>query len=135
MSGKEWDNIISWVLKVLVVPVAIYLIKLRDMVLKSSDRLDAHDKLFADLIAQVSELKKNRTADLIEYNAALTTARSLDSMMDNKLKVFFAEAALARKQDYQELEKTINNLNQTLGRLDTSMGYVVEDVKELKEKR
>jgi len=132
MSAEEW---ISWVLKLLVVPVSAYLIRLRDTVLKSSDRLDKKQLEIKTLNEKVSMLEKNRSSDLIEYNAALTTARSLDSMMDNKLKVFFTEAALARRQDYQELEKTINQLNQTLTKLDTSMGYVVEDVKELKGKR
>jgi len=129
------EDIVSWILKVAVVPLFIGLIQARDSIRDNRrDIKDAAERL-GKLEAKSAVIEKKVQDDSIEYHASLATIKSVDTLIDIKLTAYFKELADQRHKDYEGIRNISGQLEGVLREISVEMKHLKEDVKEIKASR
>jgi len=129
------EDIVSWVLKVAILPMLIGLINARDNIRDNRRDLKENVERLGKLELKTAAIEKKVSDDGIEYHSALATIKSVDTLIDVKLTAYFKELAQQRHQDYQSIRDISGQLEGVLREISVEMKHLKEDVKEIKASR
>ena len=120
-----WEDIISWSLKALVLPLLLAIIKGRDMVL-------ANTRKVKELEDELEEMRGLRLDDLKEQKTLIGLATSIDTKIDLKMRDFMAQANDIRREETQVFTKAIHEMDKTLSSINQTLVYLNKDIETLK---